>query len=101
MGRHWRAQFQPGLTAAPYFGAMQEMVFGLHLVTGPNRHVYLERKSYPVMGPDFPESIGAEFIRDDVLFNAALVGLGSFGIPTMQRSRQRSPRAIPPLFPCP
>jgi hypothetical protein len=62
------------------YGAMQEMVVGLHLVTGPNRNVYLERKTYPVMGPDFPESIGAEFIRDDVLFNAALVSLGSFGI---------------------
>ncbi|PTR16239.1 FAD binding domain-containing protein [Nitrosospira sp. Nsp2] len=62
------------------FGAMQEMVVGLHLLTGPNRNVYLERKSYPVMSPDFPESVGAEFIRDDILFNAALVSLGSFGI---------------------
>ena len=37
---------------------MQEMVVGLHVISGPNRHVYLERKSYPVMNPDFPESIG-------------------------------------------
>ena len=62
------------------FGAMQEMVVGLHLVTGPDKHVYLERKSAPVMQPAFAQSIGAEFIQDDTLFNAALVSLGSFGI---------------------
>ena len=62
------------------FGAMQEMVVGLHLITGPNKHVYLERKSSPVMEPAFAQSMGAEFIRDDTLFNATLVSLGSFGI---------------------
>jgi hypothetical protein len=62
------------------FGAMQEMVVGLHLITGPNKHVYLERKSSPVMLPAFAESIGAEFMKDDTLFNAALVSFGSFGI---------------------
>ena len=62
------------------FGAMQEMVVGLHLLTGPSRAVYLERKTSPVMRPDFAASIGAEFIQDDTLFNAALVSLGSFGI---------------------
>ncbi len=62
------------------FGAMQEMVVGLHLITGPNKHVYLERKSSPVMQPSFAQSIGAEFIQDDTLFNAALVSFGSFGI---------------------
>ncbi len=62
------------------FGAMQEMVVGLHLVTAPGRHVYLERKSAPVMKAAFAESIGADFIRDDTLFNAALVSLGAFGI---------------------
>jgi hypothetical protein len=62
------------------FGAMQEMVVGLHLITGLNKHVYLERKSFPVMQPAFAESIGADFIQDDTLFNAALVSFGSFGI---------------------
>ena len=62
------------------FGAMQEMVVGLHLLTGPNRSVYLERKTSPVMHPNFAASIGAEFIQDDTLFNAGLVSLGSFGI---------------------
>jgi hypothetical protein len=59
---------------------MQEMVVGLHLVTGPDRHVYLERKSVPVLQPAFAESIGADFMRDDTLFNAALVSFGAFGV---------------------
>ena len=62
------------------FGAMQEMVVGLHLITGQNKHVYLERHSLPVMQPDFAQIIGAEFIQDDTMFNAALVSFGSFGI---------------------
>ena len=62
------------------FGAIPEMVVGLHLVTGPNRHVYLERQSRPIMKPNFAQSLGAEFIQDDTLFNAALVSFGAFGI---------------------
>jgi hypothetical protein len=62
------------------FGAISEMVVGLHLVVGPNKHVYLERQSYPVMKASFAQSLGAEFKQDDTLFNAALVSFGSFGI---------------------
>jgi hypothetical protein len=66
--------------AAYKFGAMQEMVVGLHLVTGPDTHLYLERQRYPVMLSDFAQSIGARFVRDDTLFYAALVSLGSMGV---------------------
>jgi hypothetical protein len=62
------------------FGAMQDMVVGLHLITGADKHVYLERNAMPVMQPAFAQSIGADLIRDDTLFNAALVSFGSFGI---------------------
>ncbi len=62
------------------FGAMQEMAVGLHLVVGPNKHVYLERQSYPVMKPGFAQSLGATFARDDTLFDAAVVSFGCFGI---------------------
>ena len=62
------------------FGATQEFVVGLHLITGPSKHVYLERASYPVVKERFAEKLGAELIRDDVMFNAALVSFGSFGI---------------------
>ena len=62
------------------FGPIAEMVVGIHLIVGPNKHVYLERRSYPVMKASFAQSLGAEFRQDDTLFNAALVSFGSFGI---------------------
>ena len=61
-------------------GAVQDFVVGLHIVTGPNKHVYLERASYPVVSDSFVAQLGAELKRDDELFNAALVSFGSFGI---------------------
>jgi hypothetical protein len=66
--------------AALYFGALSEMVVGLHIVTGPNRHVYIERKKRVVTSKIFHDKLGAEVIIDDDLFNAALVSFGSFGI---------------------
>jgi hypothetical protein len=61
-------------------GALSEMVVGLHIVTGPDRHVYIERASRKVTSDIFHQQIGAEVILDDDLFNAALVSFGSFGI---------------------
>ncbi|MDB5156927.1 MAG: FAD-linked oxidoreductase [Mucilaginibacter sp.] len=66
--------------AAFDFGAMPEFVTGLHIITGPNRHVYLERASRPIVSDAFITRIQAEHILDDNLFNAALVSFGSFGI---------------------
>ena len=65
--------------AALEVGALQECVVGLHLVVGPDRHVYLERKTNPVVSQKFVNAIGAELIRDDSLFNSAVVSFGSFG----------------------
>ena len=61
-------------------GAIPDYVVGLHLIVGASRHVWLERASYPVTADDFAGKLGAELIRDDTLFNAALVSFGSFGI---------------------
>jgi len=61
-------------------GGVQEYVVGLHLIVGPTRHVWLERASDPVIAPAIPQWLGADLVRDDVLFNAALVSMGSFGI---------------------
>jgi hypothetical protein len=61
------------------FGATQEYVVGIHLIVSPTRHVYLERKSYPVASAAFVADIQAELVRDDDLFNATLVSFGSFG----------------------
>lgn len=62
------------------FGSTQDFVVGLHLITGPNKHVYLQRASYPVVKEKFAKKLGAKFVNDDTLFNAALVSFGSFGI---------------------
>jgi len=63
------------------FGATQDFVVGLHIVTGPTKHVYLQRSSNKVVTQDFADLIGAELREaDDTLFNAALVSFGSFGI---------------------
>lgn len=61
------------------FGGIQDFVVGLHIVVGSTRHIWLERKSYPVTKSGFTNNLGAECIQDDGLFNAALVSLGSFG----------------------
>ncbi len=66
--------------ASIQYGAISEMVRGLHIVTGPDRHVYLEPSSRPITSGDFHAKIGAEVIVDDDLFYAALVSFGSFGI---------------------
>jgi len=61
------------------FGATQDYVVGIHLIVSAERHVYLERKSYPVVSDAFIKDIGAELLQDDDLFNAALVSFGAFG----------------------
>ena len=62
-------------------GSVQDYVAGLNLIIGPNAEdiVYLEPESRPALHDDFISSLQARVIRDDALFYAALVGLGSFG----------------------
>ena len=61
-------------------GAIQDYVVGLHLITGPDRHIFLQRQSRPVVVEAFATRLGATLVSDDRLFNAALVSLGGFGI---------------------
>ncbi len=60
-------------------GAVHDTIVGLHIVVGTNRHVWLEKKSNPVASDNFITWLGAEPIKDDDIFNAAVVGLGAFG----------------------
>ncbi|HWF50785.1 MAG TPA: FAD-binding protein [Solirubrobacteraceae bacterium] len=62
------------------FGAMPDFVVGLHLATGTGRTLWIEKASKPVLNDEFAERIGAEMIRDDDVFNAAVVSFGTFGI---------------------
>ncbi|MBS1564146.1 MAG: FAD-binding protein [Bacteroidetes bacterium] len=60
-------------------GATQDFVAGLHIIVAPDRHIWLERASYPVASDILVQKLDAELVRDDDLFNAALVSFGSFG----------------------
>ena len=62
------------------FGAMPDFVVGLHIATGSGRTLWIEEASKPVLNDDFAAKIGAELIRDDDIFNAAVVSFGTFGI---------------------
>ena len=64
------------------FGAMPDFVCGLHVATGRDKTLWIERKSKPVFNDEFVERLGAEPIRDDEIFNAALVSFGTFGVIT-------------------
>jgi FAD/FMN-containing dehydrogenase len=60
-------------------GSAQDFVVGLHIIVSKNRHVYIERDTYQVVNQSFVDIFGAELIRNDEIFNAALVSFGCFG----------------------
>lgn len=66
--------------AAVNFGATPDYVVGIQLVTGAGRSLWLERASQPVLNDTFVERLGAELVRDDDTFDAAVVSFGAFGI---------------------
>ncbi len=62
-------------------GSVQDYVVGLNLIVGPNANdiVYIEPASTPALSDAFAQKLNARVIRDDNMFYAALVSLGSFG----------------------
>jgi FAD/FMN-containing dehydrogenase len=62
------------------FGAMSDFVVGIHLATGRGRTLWIEKASKPVLNGAFAAQIDADLIRDDDIFNAAVVSFGTFGI---------------------
>lgn len=63
------------------FGGVQDAVVGIQFLTGPGASdiVYIERHSRPAVSDAFAAKLNAKVIRNDGLFNAALVSLGAFG----------------------
>ena len=66
--------------SAVAFGAIQDCVVAVHVATGPDTTVWIERASRPILADDMIARFGATIIRDDSVFNAALVSFGCFGI---------------------
>lgn len=62
------------------YGAMPDFVTGIHLATGGGQTLWIERASKPVVNDAFLAKIGARLVRDDEIFNAAVVSFGTFGI---------------------
>jgi len=61
-------------------GSMQDYMLGLHVMVDGGRHYWIERESRPVVSEQFCAMLGATLVRDDRLFRAAVVSLGSFGV---------------------
>ena len=61
-------------------GSMQDFILGLHVLAEDGKQYWIERASAPVVSASFCQRLGATLLRDDLLFRAAVVGLGSFGI---------------------
>lgn len=66
--------------AALDFGAVQDYVVAIHLLTSPTDSVWLERASRPIINDNEVNRFHATLARDDNLFNAAVVSFGSFGL---------------------
>lgn len=60
-------------------GAIESQVAGIQLLTA-TRNLWLESPADPVLSKEFAAKLGAELVRDDLLFRAALVNLGALGI---------------------
>jgi len=61
-------------------GAMQDFLLGIHIVAESGKHYWIQRASAPAVTQQFCDWLGAEQKRDDDLFKAAIVGIGSFGL---------------------
>jgi len=65
--------------AAIDIGSIADFVVALHIIVSPTDQIWLERKSYRVASDSFVGALHATPVRDDDLFNAAIVAFGSFG----------------------
>lgn len=61
-------------------GGMQGHVRGIHLIVSPAESIWLEAAGDPVLAPAFAGQFAQRLVRDDALFEAALVHLGGLGI---------------------
>lgn len=62
------------------FGSTPDFVVGMQIITGSGQSIWLERQSHPVLNEEFAADLGAILMRDDEVFDAALVSFGAFGV---------------------
>lgn len=60
-------------------GSTENFIAGLHIIISAEKHIWLERTTHPVVSDSFIKKLKTQLVRDDDLFNAALVSFGSFG----------------------
>lgn len=60
-------------------GGMESQVVGIQILTS-DKNLWVEPGREPVMTANFAAKLGATLVRDDALFDAALVSLGALGI---------------------
>ena len=60
-------------------GAMPSQVAGFQLLTA-TQNLWIESPRNPTMNAKFAKKLGAELVRDEQLFQTALIGLGAVGI---------------------
>jgi FAD/FMN-containing dehydrogenase len=60
--------------------AIQGQVAGFQLIPAPDVNLWVEPARRPVTDGRMAAQLGATLVRDDRLFDAALVGLGAFGV---------------------
>jgi hypothetical protein len=62
------------------FGGIQDMIVGMHIITGQATSVWLERESKPTLNDETALSFATDIERDDAKFEDALIHLGGMGI---------------------
>lgn len=62
------------------WGGLQDMVRGMHLITGPDSSVWIERADCPVLSDTAVAALDTRLIRDTAIFQDALIHLGAMGI---------------------
>lgn len=66
--------------SANQYGPCPNFLRALHIVGEGGRHYLIQSAKNPVVTQAFADYLGAELREDDELFQAATVGLGSFGL---------------------
>ena len=68
--------------SAVNFGALPDFVVGIQLCNGTDKPIWIERGDQSVMNQQFIDKINSKLVRDNDIFNSALVSFGSYGIIT-------------------